>query len=422
MDQDHYEILGVAPDASLEEITRAYRRLAKHWHPDRNPSPDAEARLKPISAAYNCLKKPKERRAYDDRRAYEQARQREHGSRRRREAEQRRAEAESRRRQEEERQRAEAKRREEEEAARAAERQSSFDAEETSMLITVVQTRPEIALFALALVALTGSGWLMPQRPVIAAAETAAAAPSPVTPAPAAKPAQPDAEAQRIEAEARVAAAIARAQREAEERAARDQAARSMAEARAAEETQRREKEEARRREEQTRRAARSAAQERFVAPFTGSALAGRTVCELPQFAGRDCSENQIGGATVAFAMKDRLSTGEAVRVEVQLAADTWRVAIQGRTARPERDLMTVSFGEATRALIGRVGFSDTMLRICARDRTASFAREGVSYRCATEALQGGVSFAVHAPSEPRGASKTRSKDRGPTSRRGARR
>ena len=42
MTEDPYKILGVSPDATDEEIKRAYRRLAKQYHPDRNPG-DAEA-------------------------------------------------------------------------------------------------------------------------------------------------------------------------------------------------------------------------------------------------------------------------------------------------------------------------------------------------------------------------------------------
>jgi len=53
--KDYYKILGVARDASPEEIKRAYRRLAKQWHPDVNKSPEAEAKFKEINEAYESL-------------------------------------------------------------------------------------------------------------------------------------------------------------------------------------------------------------------------------------------------------------------------------------------------------------------------------------------------------------------------------
>ena len=53
--QDYYEILGVPRDASQEEIKKAYRRLARQYHPDVNKEPGAEERFKDINEAYRVL-------------------------------------------------------------------------------------------------------------------------------------------------------------------------------------------------------------------------------------------------------------------------------------------------------------------------------------------------------------------------------
>ena len=66
MSDDPYKILGVARDASQEDIRKAYRKLAKELHPDLHPGEkDAETRFKQVSAAYNLLKDPEQRARYD---------------------------------------------------------------------------------------------------------------------------------------------------------------------------------------------------------------------------------------------------------------------------------------------------------------------------------------------------------------------
>jgi molecular chaperone DnaJ len=66
MAKDYYDILGVSEDASKKEIDRAYRRLAKKYHPDRNPDNDeAEEKFKEISEAHEVLSDPEKREEYD---------------------------------------------------------------------------------------------------------------------------------------------------------------------------------------------------------------------------------------------------------------------------------------------------------------------------------------------------------------------
>jgi molecular chaperone DnaJ len=62
---DYYETLGVGRDASEAEIKKAFRDLARQYHPDVNKDPDAEARFKEINEAYETLRDPQKRRAYD---------------------------------------------------------------------------------------------------------------------------------------------------------------------------------------------------------------------------------------------------------------------------------------------------------------------------------------------------------------------
>jgi len=65
-DTDYYELLQVERGADEKAIKSAYRRLAMECHPDRNPGcKDSESRFKAISVAYDCLKDPQKRAAYD---------------------------------------------------------------------------------------------------------------------------------------------------------------------------------------------------------------------------------------------------------------------------------------------------------------------------------------------------------------------
>ena len=63
--RDLYDILGIARDASADEVKRAYRRLAREFHPDVNGDPQAEARFKQVTSAYETLSDPSRRRQYD---------------------------------------------------------------------------------------------------------------------------------------------------------------------------------------------------------------------------------------------------------------------------------------------------------------------------------------------------------------------
>ncbi|MBW4521151.1 MAG: molecular chaperone DnaJ [Scytolyngbya sp. HA4215-MV1] len=65
MPRDYYEVLGVSRDADKEEIKRAYRRLARKYHPDVNKEDGAEERFKEINRAYEVLSEPETRSRYD---------------------------------------------------------------------------------------------------------------------------------------------------------------------------------------------------------------------------------------------------------------------------------------------------------------------------------------------------------------------
>src|SRR5688572_22160332 len=63
--KDYYKILGLARDASQDEIKRVYRRLARKYHPDVSKETNAEDRFKEVQEAYEVLKDPEKRAAYD---------------------------------------------------------------------------------------------------------------------------------------------------------------------------------------------------------------------------------------------------------------------------------------------------------------------------------------------------------------------
>src|SRR5881227_497749 len=65
-ERDLYKVLGVDRKASQDEIKKAYRKLARQYHPDKNPGDKtAETKFKEISAAYDVLGDPDKRKQYD---------------------------------------------------------------------------------------------------------------------------------------------------------------------------------------------------------------------------------------------------------------------------------------------------------------------------------------------------------------------
>jgi hypothetical protein len=66
---DYYAVLSLTPDARDDDVHAAYRKLARQYHPDANPSPDAQDRFIGICEAYKILSDPEQRQNYDLRRA-----------------------------------------------------------------------------------------------------------------------------------------------------------------------------------------------------------------------------------------------------------------------------------------------------------------------------------------------------------------
>src|SRR5476649_1150098 len=63
--RDYYQTLGMKRTATADEIKKVYRRLARKYHPDVSKEPNAEAKFKEVQEAYEVLKDPEKRAAYD---------------------------------------------------------------------------------------------------------------------------------------------------------------------------------------------------------------------------------------------------------------------------------------------------------------------------------------------------------------------
>jgi curved DNA-binding protein len=63
--RDYYKVLGLERTANADQIKTAYRRLARKYHPDVSKEPNAEAHFKEMQEAYEVLKDPQKRAAYD---------------------------------------------------------------------------------------------------------------------------------------------------------------------------------------------------------------------------------------------------------------------------------------------------------------------------------------------------------------------